>query len=326
MGEGYREYMVDFIAGGKRGSADLVAYFELRAHTLLNRSGQTGVVATNTLAQGDSREVGLDQLERAGVTIRRAVKSAPWPSNSAALEYCAIWTSSKQLSVKANRVVGGVVVSNGISTALNPATRELSWSEPLAGASKLAFKGTEVTGLGFAMRPSEAQEIITADSRNTEVVFPYLVGEDLNGNPDTAARRWTVDFLDRTRAEAETYSQCYMRVEKLVKPERLLNNNPKLREYWWRHKRIAPEMRQAVSGLERVIVIALVSKTVMPVMVQTGQVFSHMLGVFASDDPALLAVLSSAPITGGPSIAPPLSRATSGTRPPTCLKPSSALR
>jgi hypothetical protein len=45
--------------------------------------------------------------------------------------------------------------------------------------------------------------------------------------------------------------------------------------------------------LERVIVITLVSKTVMPVMVPTGQVFSHRLGVFASDDPAMLALLSS---------------------------------
>ena len=41
--------------------------------------------------------------------------------------------------------------------------------------------------------------------------------------------------------------------------------------------------------------ITLVSKTVMPVLVPTGQVFSHMLGVFATDDTAMLALLSSAP-------------------------------
>ena len=46
------------------GSADLVAYFLLRAHELLNECGQTGLIATNTLAQGDTREVGLDQLRR----------------------------------------------------------------------------------------------------------------------------------------------------------------------------------------------------------------------------------------------------------------------
>jgi hypothetical protein len=43
-----------------------------------------------------------------------------------------------------------------------------------------------------------------------------------------------------------------------------------------------------------VLVIALVSKTVMPVRVSTGQVFSHKLGVFAIDSYTDQAVLSSA--------------------------------
>ena len=45
--------------------------------------------------------------------------------------------------------------------------------------------------------------------------------------------------------------------------------------------------------LDEVLVIALVSKTVMPVRVPTGQVFSHTLGVFATDSYCDQAVLSS---------------------------------
>jgi hypothetical protein len=45
--------------------------------------------------------------------------------------------------------------------------------------------------------------------------------------------------------------------------------------------------------LSEVLVIALVSKTVMPMRVPTGQVFSHMLGVFATDSYSDQAVLSS---------------------------------
>ena len=52
-------------------------------------------------------------------------------------------------------------------------------------------------------------------------------------------------------------------------------------------------MRKAIAGLTEVLVIALVSKTVMPVRVPTGQVFSHMLGVFATDSYAQQAILSS---------------------------------
>lgn len=52
-------------------------------------------------------------------------------------------------------------------------------------------------------------------------------------------------------------------------------------------------MRDAIAELPEVLVIALVSKTVMPVRVPSAQVFSHMLGVFASDSYGDQAVLSS---------------------------------
>jgi hypothetical protein len=52
-------------------------------------------------------------------------------------------------------------------------------------------------------------------------------------------------------------------------------------------------MRKAIAGLPEVLVIALVSKTVMPMRVTSAQVFSHALGVFASDDYSAQAVLSS---------------------------------
>ena len=53
-------------------------------------------------------------------------------------------------------------------------------------------------------------------------------------------------------------------------------------------------MRRAIARLKRTIVITLVSKVVMPVMVPTGQVFSNKLGIFATDDPGMLALISSA--------------------------------
>ena len=95
LGTAYRECLVEHIGHGVRGSADLIAYFLLRVHDLLNWCGQTGLIATNTLAQGDTREVGLDQIVASGTEIRQAVKSAPWPSKGAALEYrCCLDESS----------------------------------------------------------------------------------------------------------------------------------------------------------------------------------------------------------------------------------------
>jgi hypothetical protein len=73
LGVDVRAFLVEYVAGGKRGSADLVAYFFLKAHTLVRVGGVVGFLATNTIAQGDTREVGLDVLCEGGAKIFRAV-------------------------------------------------------------------------------------------------------------------------------------------------------------------------------------------------------------------------------------------------------------
>ncbi len=296
-GDAYREYLVEYPAMGRRGNADLVAYFELRAHEMLNGSGQTGLIATNTLAQGDSREVGLDQLERAGVTIRRAVKSAAWPSKSAQLEYCAVWTSRGVLEDGVAAVLGGQPVPNGISTSLNPGTRQTSWGEPLVANGGVAFIGSYVLGLGFTLSEEEARAWITEDKQYAEVLFPYLNGKEINQNVGHGTDRWVINFHDWTLEKARRYPLAFKKLEAEVKPE-CEQRDPKsyagLLDHWWQYWRRRGDMLKAISPLARCIVLAQVSKTVMPVMIPTGQVFSHKTVVFPSDDPGLLAVIGSA--------------------------------
>ncbi|MEU9060713.1 hypothetical protein AB0D13_18140 [Streptomyces sp. NPDC048430] len=294
MGEAYREYMVDYLAGGKRGSADLVAYFELRVHELLSDCGQTGTIATNTLAQGDSREVGLDQLQSAGISIRRAIKSAPWPSTSAALEYCAVWTSRFPPAEVAECVVDGVPAANGISTSLKPATREASWAEPLDRNRGVSFIGSYVLGSGFTLPEAEARAWIASNERYGNVLFPYLNGQDVNSTPDHRSERWVIDFGEQSLDEIKVYSKAYEKILREVKPERELNNRKVYRDYWWQYAEKRPAMVAAIKPLRECIVITLSSSTQMPVIVPVGSVLSHMLVVIASDDRAQLALRSSA--------------------------------
>ncbi|MFE1010046.1 Eco57I restriction-modification methylase domain-containing protein [Streptomyces sp. NPDC058794] len=297
LGEAFREHLVDHVAEGKRGHADLVAYFALQGHGLLNHGGQTGLIATNSLAQGDSREVGLDQLESAGVVVRRAVKSAPWPSSSAQLEYCAVWTTRAQLGPSASCVLGGTVVANGITTSLNPGTRRLSWTESLRRNAGQSFIGSYVLAVdGFSLPESEARAWIASDRSYCDVLFPLLNGKELNGSPTFTGERWVINFGDRSEAEAKAYEKAYAKVLAEVKPV-CAEKDPKsyagLMQRWWKYWRPRGEMTRALGQMERCIVITLVSKVVMPVMVPTGQVFTHALGVFASDEFALLGFLSS---------------------------------
>ncbi len=69
MGNSYRVYLIENLAKGKHGSADLCVYFFLRAFGLLAKGGDLGFLATNTLAQGDSRLTGLDQIVANGGEI-----------------------------------------------------------------------------------------------------------------------------------------------------------------------------------------------------------------------------------------------------------------
>lgn len=291
MGTNVRDWFVNVLANGTKGSADLVAYFFLRAMSLLNSQGNLGLIATNTVAQGDTRQVGLKQMVEGGFTITRAIQSRSWPVASVNLEFAAVWGTRDDVSNSLLRVSDDLLVAQ-ISTLLEPG--EDVDPVRLAENTGIAFQGCIVLGLGFVIEdPNEAMAWMDADPKNADVLFPYLGGEDLNGLPDAKAPRWVIDFNDRSETEAKRYELPYERVFNFVKPERMRNNRQARRERWWQFAELARGMRRATAGLDKVLVITLVSKTVMPMRVPTGQVFSHKLAVFATDSFAEQAVLSS---------------------------------
>lgn len=298
MGQNLREWFVHVLAGGTAGNADLVAYFFLRAHALLNPRGTLGLIATNTVAQGDTREVGLDQLVAAGFTLTRAVQSRSWPSSSANLEYAAVWGTRATVDSQVRAMACGErdVPVPRLSTLLEPAGRVEGKPERLAENAGIAFIGCYVLGKGFILEPEEAQAWIAEDPRNAEVLFPYLNGEDLNSRPDCSPSRWVIDFNERSEAGSSQYRRPWNRVLEAVKPERATKDAVKYSRMvneWWKYYNSRPAMREAIAGLDEVLVLALVSKTVMPVRVPTGQVFSHALGAFATGSYAEQTVLSS---------------------------------
>ena len=295
MGSNLRGWLINVLAGRPADNADLVAYFFLRASSLLNEHGTLGLIATNTVAQGDTREVGLDQMVDSGFTITRAVQSRSWPSRNANLEFAAVWGTLDTVSSRTMMICDDALVSR-ISSLLEPAGRVEGIPERLAENARLAFIGCYVLGKGFVLEPEEAQGWIEGDPRNAEVVFPYLNGEDLNSHPDCSASRWVVDFNEQSQEEARRYASPWRHLYNGVRLERLSKNvekYPRMVNEWWKFYNTRPAMRKAIADLNEVLVIALVSKTVMPVRVSTGQVFSHKLAVFATHRFVDQAVLSS---------------------------------
>ncbi|MDP9405589.1 MAG: restriction endonuclease, partial [Actinomycetota bacterium] len=290
LGPGYRDFLIRWVAGGIRGSADLVAYFYLRAAQLLLRTGGFGLIATNTVAQGDTREVGLDQLAERGMTFHRAVASEPWPGG-ANLEMASVWA-------RRDGWAGLVALDRALVAAITPALTVRSRVEGnarrLHANRERSFQGSNVLGMGFVLSAAEAEAMLADDAENAEVVRPYLVGEDLNSHPDGSPSRWVIDFRDWPEERARDYTGPFERVERLVRPERARNSySDTARRRWWLFERPRPELARAIAPLDRCIVITRVSKVVQPMFVPTNLVMSEATVVFAYDDDAHFGLLSS---------------------------------
>lgn len=192
LGTAYRDYLVNEIAQGQRGSADLCAYFFLRAAGLLRPGGTAGLLATNTLAQGDTREVGLDQLAARGIAIPRAVPSRKWPG-TANLEVAHVWLHKGEWH--GPWVVNDQPVS-GITPYLTAPGTVSGPPKRLKANEDKFFIGSYVLGMGFVLDPAEAEALLAQDTRHRDCLFPYLNGEDLNSRPDQSPSRWVINFHD----------------------------------------------------------------------------------------------------------------------------------
>lgn len=293
-GDKYRQYLrVAYAPFG--GTADLCAAFFRRAYQLLRPGGRFGLVATNTISQGDTRESGLAPILREGGTITFAKRFIKWPGVA---------------NVEVNLVTIQKPAPHGVQPPISPIldgqpvpfiSSRLD-TEPEAEPQRLrqnegkAFQGDIVRGIGFVLEPWEAEKLRQKDPRNADCLFPYLNGEDLNTHPAQQPSRWVICFHDWELERAKQYPDLLRIVEERVKPEREHLHGPgdkRNREYWWQFGAYRAGMRHAIAPLRRVLVRALTSEFHMMAFVPKDYIFSHALGVFAFDDDYHFALLQS---------------------------------
>ncbi|HEJ1952057.1 TPA: restriction endonuclease [Pseudomonas aeruginosa] len=308
-GTAFRNWLVAHIAEGRRGSADLVAYFFLRSWSLLREGGSFGLLAVNTIAEGDTRQVGLEAMVGAGAVIHAAYPNEPWPGKAAVVTsrvhvHKGEWRGERSLFRRP---------ASFISAFLSD--RE-EWSpKRLKANESKAFTGSYVLGMGFVLSPDEALKMLDADPNNADVIFPYINGKDLNSDPEQQASRWVINFWDWPEAKARTYKLPFEWVEERVKPERLQNKRKERRENWWLFGEKTPALYHAIGRghkfeqhpkdwsegegpLKEVLVSAFVSKHFNPSVVPNRAVFGHRCAVFASPNPnAIFALFNSSPVS-----------------------------
>ncbi len=286
FGTAYRNYLVNFIADGTRGSADLCAYFYLRAFSLLRGGGLFGLIACNTIAEGDTRQVGLERMVKQGGCIVAANPNMPWPGSAAVVISLVFFYKDKIIghvhaksSMHDGHWHGLFFINDQPVDVISPfLSQREEWSPKVLKANaNQSFQGSIVLGLGFTMSEEEAQAYIAKDEKNAEVLFPYLNGEDLNSSPEQKASRWVINFFDwpldrdaegsweqandkRKKAYlssghvpadypnrvAADFPELLDIVEEKVKPEREGKNDALAAKKWWLFLRPRPELYHAI--------------------------------------------------------------------------------
>jgi hypothetical protein len=312
------------------GNADLVAHFFRRAFDLLRKDGTFGLIATNTIGQGDTRATGLAHILAHGGTITRAIRQLKWPGEAAVsvsvvhLKKGAF--ANPILDKRTVQRISAFLVSGALDSA--PAI--------LAANEAKAFAGSIVFGIGFTFDDKAAaqglatslseMEHLLRDTKNGERIRPYIGGEEINSEPAHRTSRYVIDFedfplrrgsgtkpwpemstserrqalregivpSDYPGAVAADWPKLLQIVETLVKPQRDKVKRDARRKRWWRFGDRQPGLYAAIEGLPRVIVRSLTSAHFSTfALLEPGFIYDQTLIVFVYSQYAAAAALQS---------------------------------
>ncbi|HEY8124156.1 MAG TPA: DNA methyltransferase [Methylocystis sp.] len=303
---------------GAHGNADLVAHFYRRAFGLLRDAGVFGLIATNTIGQGDTRASGLTAILGKGGTILRATRRLKWPGEAAVVVSVVHIVKSEARSPMLDGRRVWRVSAYLVEGALDASPAALATNEGIA------FSASFLLGMGFtfddtAAAKGDAESIATMhaliekDPNNAERIFPYIGGEEVNTDPRHAHHRFAIDFFDRPlrrvpgmsawsamdefeRARcrvdglvpsdypdevAEDWPDLIEIVRRRVKPHRDKQTRPALKIRWWQYAEKRPGLYAAIATLPHVFVMSRISPHLAFTRVRAGMIYSIECNVFA---------------------------------------------
>jgi hypothetical protein len=310
LGEGFQNWLQDQFPESSA-NADLSAFFFLRCYQLLRSGGSLGLIATNTIAQGDTRSTGLRWICLHGGTIYSARKRYKWPGVAAVVVsvvhlFKGAYSGVKLLDRQPVEQITAFLFANGGHE--DP--------RPLSANAGKSFVGSYVLGMGFTFDDSgpadddtpclpspiaTMEQLIAENPKNSEVIFPYIGGEEVNSSPTHAHHRFVIDFRDRSEEECRReWPELMEVVERKVKPERQrkkLNGEFVLRsplpQRWWHHADKRPALYAAIAGCERVLAISRVTNYLLFSLLPSGSVFAESTVIFPLDEFSHLAAIQS---------------------------------
>jgi len=314
------------------GNADLVAHFFRRAFTLLRSDGTFGLIATNTIRQGDTRYTGLRWICTHGGTIYAARRRYKWPGEAAVI-VSVVWVtkgtppSPFDLDGQPAPIITAYLFHDGghENPALLIPNKDKSFIGSFINGMGFTFDDTDKKGVATPV--AEMNRLLANDPQNAERIFPYLGGEEVNDSPIHAHHRFVINLSDFplnrssalekwTTASAEQ-RMLWLRegivpvdypgpvaqdwpdllniVESKVKPERA-KKAQEVREFpWWKFWRSRGELASATRSMKRILALSRVGQHASVAFVPTGTVFADSMVLFAADSYSAFSLLQSRP-------------------------------
>jgi hypothetical protein len=280
FGYNFLEY-IRYKYSNSGGLCDLVGYFFRRIFMILSDNSFVALISTNSICQGDTKEGSLDYILDNNGIINFAIKSQKWPGN-AAVEVSLI----SILKVLNQRLPNVVIYLNGkeeeqINSYLDNSNYSLN-NKKLKINEGISYNGSSILGKGFFLNEQEYISYLKTNSKNQEVIFPVINGDEVNNNYKLEYSRYVINFFDWDLKRCAEYSECLNIISERVIPERQKQNDKGAKEKWWQYLRPRTELYSKLKEIDKCLAVALTSKTLAFDFLPTNIVYTHAVGLFVN--------------------------------------------
>jgi hypothetical protein len=266
---------------------DFCAYWFRLAHDQLGEQGRAGLVGTNSISQGKSRNAGLDYITQHDGYIHDAVSSQVWSGEANVHVSIANWSREKPKKY----FLDSVEVSQ-INSSLQSSI-DVSYATRLNANLNQCFQGVIPVGKGFIIDEKQVNQWLDADSRNSAVLKLFSMGANLAQNPQGKPERWIIDFDKLSLEDASDYELPFQHVKANVKPERDENRMDSRRLKWWQPGGNPQKMRKAIAPLTQYFAVPRVSKWSIFIPCPSHWLAGDKSVVVATDDLYVFGILTS---------------------------------
>lgn len=307
LGDGYVDALWEVNEGRFR-SADMVTLWWRRAADILTEQGSNlrrfGFITTNSITQTFSRRAMEHHLSGAPpMRLTFAVPDHPWTRGDGAADVRVAMTvaergeadgNARLVTVEGRNADGGLRYlerCGALDASLNIGAQQAA-IQPLWANGGLCSPGVKLHGAGFIVTADQAAVLdAQSDPSVASPIRPYRNGRDLAGRPRGVK---VIDLFGWEETEARRlFPGVYDHLLKTVRPERMRNNRAAYRDVWWVFGEPRSALRPALDGLTRYIATPETAKHRWFTFLDTAVTPDNMVIAVASQDAAVLGVLSS---------------------------------